>query len=84
MHARIVFTLTATALAAVAAAQPATQSSSDPKTQNERMICRSMPDRGSRFVTERVCHTRAEWAELRRQTRDAIDHIQMSRAGSAQ
>ena len=84
MHARIVFTVAASALAAAAAAQPAPQTQSDTRTQNERLICRSMPDRGSRFVTERACHTRAEWAELRRQTREAIDHIQMSRAGSAQ
>lgn len=55
-----------------------------PRNNAERIICRSMPDQGSRFVTQRSCHTKAEWAELRRQTKATIDHIQNSRAGSGQ
>jgi hypothetical protein len=64
------------------AAQP--ESRPAPKKDGERLICRSEPDQGSRFVTQRSCHTKAEWAELRRQTKATIDHIQNSRAGSGQ
>lgn len=84
MIARTISAFCATALMGgmLAAQQPAAQPA--PKAASERMICQSVPDQGSRFVSRRICHTRAEWAELRRQTRDTIDHIQNSRAGSGQ
>lgn len=79
------FCAAAFASAMLAAAQPAaTPAGPAAKSDNERLICRAMSDGRSRFVTQRVCHTRAEWADLRRQTRDAIDRIQMmSQAASA-
>ena len=78
------FGLAATlALAATAVAQPATQTP-PPKADTERLICRTVTENGSRLGATRVCRTRAEWAEQRRQTRETIDHIQNSRAGSGQ
>jgi hypothetical protein len=61
------------------AGDPALKSS---KGDPNRMICRSMNEGGSRLDRARACHTAAEWAELRRQTRATIDHIQTTRPGS--
>ncbi|HEY5712598.1 MAG TPA: hypothetical protein VIT38_11950 [Allosphingosinicella sp.] len=64
------------------AAQPTARPA--PKKDSERIICRTFQEGGSRFVSYHACHTKAEWAELRRQTMQSIDRIQNSRAGSAQ
>jgi hypothetical protein len=66
-------------------AQP--QAGGDPalkarKDDPNRMICRTLEGSGSRLERQRACHTAAEWAELRRQTRQNIDHIQNSRASN--
>ncbi|HEY5712597.1 MAG TPA: hypothetical protein VIT38_11945 [Allosphingosinicella sp.] len=61
------------------AAQPAAR---EDKKDGERLICRTIHENGSRLGGYRSCHTRAEWAELRRQTKQTIDSIQNSRAGS--
>ena len=50
------------------------------KADPNRMICRTLDGSGSRLERQRACHTAAEWAELRRETRASIDHIQNSRA----
>ena len=80
MIGRIVYgacaTLLVTATAVVAA--PAQQSSNDANKQ----ICRTISDTGSRLGHARECHTAAEWAELRRQTQQNVDHIQNSRAAN--
>ena len=76
--------LSAAALSAgvTIAAQPASRPA--PKKDSERIICRTFQDGGSRLASYRACHTKAEWAELRRQTMQSIDRIQNSQAGSAQ
>jgi hypothetical protein len=72
---------TAALLAGVAlAAQPAARE--EPKKDGERLICRTITENGSRLGGRRSCHTAQEWAELRRQTKQTIDSIQNSRAGS--
>jgi hypothetical protein len=70
--------ITATALTAQPASRPA--SKGDP----DRQICRTFKDTGSRLGGYRACHTAAEWAELRRQSVQAVDRLQNSRAGDAQ
>lgn len=50
------------------------------KADPNRMICRTLNEGGSRLDRRYACHTSAEWNELRRQTRQQIDHIQNSRA----
>lgn len=42
---------------------------------NER-VCETIKPLGSRLATKRVCATRAEWEDYRRQDRDAIDKAQ--------
>ena len=70
--------ITATALTA----QPASRTTS--KGDADRQICRTFKDTGSRLGGYRACHTAQEWAELRRQSVQAVDRLQKSRAGDAQ
>jgi hypothetical protein len=52
-------------------------SGSDP----DQMICRSIREIGSRLSRSRVCKTRAQWEEDRRQLRQNIDQSQSNRRG---
>jgi hypothetical protein len=61
-------------------AQPSTGSQS--KDDANKQICRTSVDIGSRLARTRACHTAQEWAELRRQARQNVDHIQNSRAAN--
>ena len=62
------------------AAQTKPASATDP---NER-ICETIPVIGSRLGKKRICSTRAEWEEQRRQDRQAVDQIQKQIAGPCQ
>lgn len=44
-----------------------------------KQVCRSLPDTGSRLGRSRACHTAQEWEDLRRQTKQNVDHIQNAR-----
>jgi hypothetical protein len=56
------------------AEQPAGKKTPDP---NEK-ICENIRMLGSRLAVRRICATRSEWAERRRQDRDVIDQTQRS------
>ena len=62
-------------------AQPA---SSDSKGDANKQICRTIADTGSRLGRYRACHTEQEWIELRRQTKQNVDHIQNARPWNPQ
>ena len=62
----------------VIAQPPATGSGSSQGDANKQ-ICRTIADTGSRLGRYRACHTAQEWTELRRQTKQNVDHIQNSR-----
>jgi invasion protein IalB len=78
----IVITISSLALAAPAIAQtaptdPAAPSSTQPKLKDQnRMICEKQEEIGSRLGGKKVCHTAAEWQELRRQNKEQIDDWQ--------
>jgi hypothetical protein len=57
---------------AAAADEPKSKQALDP---NEK-VCEKITIVGSRLATRRVCATRAEWADYRRQDRDALDKAQ--------
>lgn len=57
-----------------ATAQPADQAK-QAKDPNE-IVCERQRDPGSRLASAKVCHTRAEWADLRAQDRQMIDRAQ--------
>lgn len=64
-------------MAAPAAAPTQPKTAYDP---NER-VCESIPELGSRLAKRRVCATRAEWEERKRQDRQAIEQIQKQIGG---
>lgn len=82
MLIRVVTALAAIALPAAALAQvaePASGKQVGPNLNvgdpNER-ICESITPIGSRLATKRFCGTRAEWADRRRQDREALEAAQ--------
>ena len=60
-------------------AQPSGTGLGGSKDQANKQICRVMLDTGSRLGRSRACHTAQEWSELRRQTKQNVDHIQNAR-----
>jgi len=69
-------------LAGLALLLPAAASSADNPTKpskdpNER-VCEKVVPTGSRLVSRRVCATRAEWEDKKRQDRQAVDKAQLS------
>jgi len=65
----------APAFAQTAADQPTGKKARDP---NE-IVCERQEEIGSRLGGQRVCKTRAQWAEERRVARDDVDKAQMQR-----
>ena len=49
-----------------------------PKLDPNQRICEDVTQVGSRLATKRICATRAEWAEKRKQDRAAVDEAQRS------
>ena len=85
MIARTSFALAAfAALAAPAFAQATDGAQPAIRNGDQRLICRTLREIGTRLGGYRACHTAQEWAELRRQTQANIDHIQNSRAWRAE
>ena len=68
----------AAACASAGAAQAAPKAKSDPN----KVVCRNVAESGSRLKKKRVCLTMAEWAEMRRDAKEQIDHIQNNRPAS--
>jgi len=56
---------------AQSAAPPAAE-----KNKMDEVVCEKSEVVGSRVATKKVCKTRAEWAEMRRTDRQAIDKAQ--------
>jgi hypothetical protein len=71
----------------------ATASSGQPQSANagsagaynpNETVCRMIGETGSRLNRSRVCMTRAEWEQYRRDMRQNIDHAQTSRVNPSQ
>ena len=77
LFALVIVVATPAMAATPSAAQQQSSTASDP---NEK-ICESLPVIGSRLAKKRVCATRAEWEEQRRQDRQAVEQIQKQIAG---
>lgn len=58
---------------------PASPSTGQKPLDPNEMICEKQEVVGSRLATRRVCHTRAQWADLRLQDRQGIDKMQTNR-----
>jgi hypothetical protein len=82
MIARMICGLCAVVMLAGTAAASESTSKSTPKGDPDKVVCRVSQDTGSRLGKIRVCKTNAQWAEMRRQTQETIDHIQNNRAAN--
>ena len=58
-----------------APAQVPTDPPPPPRSPEER-ICRSVPDLGTRLGRSRVCRSRQQWEDMRREQRATIDRAQ--------
>ncbi|MEO7366107.1 MAG: hypothetical protein ABIW03_07290 [Sphingomicrobium sp.] len=76
----ILLLATTTALPAVAQ-PPAQPSAAQPQRALDpnQIVCEKQEILGSRLSSRRICHTRAQWADLRLQDRQAIEKIQVNR-----
>lgn len=78
--AAAVFGMSAPAFAQSAPpAQPSQPQAAKPSRDPNEIVCERQQQLGSRLATERVCKTRAEWAEERRTQRMDVDKAQMQR-----
>jgi hypothetical protein len=73
-------------LSGAASAQPGSSSASPNgagarNADPSQMICRNIADIGTRLNRSRVCKTRAQWEEERRQLRQNVDQNQTNRRG---
>ena len=48
-----------------------------PAADPNEKICEDIVQTGSRLATKRICATRSEWEEKKRQDRDAVDKAQL-------
>lgn len=62
---------------ASAPAKPQTAQSEKPK-----LICETQNETGSRVDRKRVCHTAAEWQQIKAESRDAIEKYQQQATGT--
>lgn len=81
---RVVFLGGALLMSAAAAAQAPSggQSGSADADESSRVICRNIASTESRLARTRVCKTRAEWEQARRNARGSTDRPQRSQDNS--
>ena len=80
MAAALLAGMTGTAIAQAAA--PATQAPAPVQasgTDPNEVICERQEVLGSRLAKRKVCHTRAEWADLKLQDRQDLERAQTRR-----
>jgi hypothetical protein len=84
MIGRMSYSAAAAALVTATALLAQAPLSADSRGDANKQICRTFADTGTRLGRYRACHTAQEWIELRRQTKQNVDHIQNSRAWRAE
>jgi len=63
---------------AVAQSTDTPPQTSRPKLDPNQRICEDVTQVGSRIATKRICATRAEWADKRKQDKEVVDDAQRS------
>jgi hypothetical protein len=63
-------------LALASTAALAEEPKQDDAAKRDKLICRFEADTGSRLTGTRVCLTREQWTERRRQSREATERAQ--------
>lgn len=73
---RVTVTIVCLALLTATGALAQRKNLSDDMGNADRIICKEIIKPGSRIALSRSCHTAAEWARIRRETRHVVDKIQ--------
>jgi hypothetical protein len=84
MIGKVLYGLCGAALVTATAVLAQPSLSADSKGDGNKQICHTFADTGSRLSRYRACHTAQEWIELRRQTKQNVDHIQNARPWRAE
>lgn len=66
-------------VSAMAQAQAPSRSASRGSLDPNQTICRTITEIGSRLARARVCMTRQQWEQYRRETRQEVEQAQMRR-----
>lgn len=61
------------------ATQPSPQTTTKPAKDPNEVVCERQEEIGTRLGSQKICKTRAEWAEERRSNRQTIEKIQTQR-----
>jgi hypothetical protein len=69
------------ALAALTATAPPAQAAPAKKDDPSKVVCRTLPELGSRLAEKRVCLTREQWRQQKDMERQNLDKIRI-RTGS--
>lgn len=72
------------AVMAVPVASPVLAQSTSQQLDPNEKVCETIPVIGSRLGKKRVCATRAEWEERKREDRQAVDQMQKQLVGPCQ
>lgn len=80
MVSRLMILVAASMVPATWSIPTVAQSQTQSVDPNEK-VCENLTTVGSRLAKKRVCATRAEWEERRREDRQAVDQIQKQVAG---
>jgi hypothetical protein len=62
---------------ASAAAQPLSAAAPARKAPGDKVICREMPELGSRLATKRVCLTREQWRMQKDMQQENLDRVRI-------
>lgn len=68
----------ALAMLLAAGGPEAAQQAAEPAPTEPKVICRRIPELGSRVRAQRVCRTKEEWAAEREENRKLIDRAQVT------
>ena len=79
---RMLIGVCAAVVAAAVGAGAAGAMESKGRSDPNKIVCRNISESGSRLKTKRVCHTNAQWTEIRREAKEKIDQIQNNRPAS--
>lgn len=71
-------------LLSVPVASPVLAQSAPQHLDPNEKVCETIPVIGSRLGKKRICATRAEWEERKREDRQAVDQMQKQMVGPCQ
>jgi hypothetical protein len=61
---------------------PAPAKPQSAQSDKSKLICETQDETGSRLDRKRVCHTPAEWQQIKAESRDAIEKYQQQATGT--